>query len=145
MIETMHIVSGGCHCGNIFVELELSRELGTYEPRACDCDFCIKHCAAYVSDPQGTLTIRIKDESQSGKYHQGSGAADLLLCRSCGVLIGALYRSDGRLYASVNVKSLESRASFGAEQTVSPKKLSEGEKVQRWRNIWFADVNIRTA
>jgi hypothetical protein len=140
----MHIVSGGCHCGNIFVELVLSRELGTFEPRACDCDFCTKHCAAYVSDPQGSLTIRIKDESQSGKYHQGSGAADLLLCRNCGVLIGAMYRSDERLYASVNAKILEGKASFGAEQTVSPQKLSEGEKVTRWQKIWFADVTVRT-
>jgi hypothetical protein len=138
----MHRVSGGCHCGNILIDLELARTPREYNPRACDCDFCRKHCAAYVSDPQGSLFIRIKDERDSGKYRQGSGRAECLLCRNCGVLVGALYRSDGRLHGAVNVKAIAVRTSFGAEQPVSPKKLSESEKVKRWREIWFSNVNV---
>ena len=138
----MHKVSGACHCGNIRVELQLARAPDSYRPRACDCDFCCKHGAAYVSDPQGALLIRIRDAQHAGYYHQGSGLAELLLCSNCGVLVGALYREGGRLYGVVNVKAIERRAAFGKEQTVSPGLLSAGEKVKRWHDIWFADVSV---
>jgi hypothetical protein len=140
--KLMHKLNGGCHCGNILVEMELAHAPGAYSPRACDCDFCRKHGASYVSDAQGSLRIRIKDERDSGKYHQGSGLADCLLCRNCGVLVGAFYQSDGRLYAAVNVKVVADRADFAAEQPVSPKKLSDSEKVERWQHIWFSNVSV---
>src|ERR1700692_2772561 len=34
--SNMHMVSGGCHCGNILVDLELASAPGAYSPRACD-------------------------------------------------------------------------------------------------------------
>jgi hypothetical protein len=141
----MHKLSGGCHCGNIQVELELSGTPDTFHPRACDCDFCRKHSATYVSDAQGSLVIRLKHEADSGRYHQGSGLAECLLCRNCGVLIGALYQSDTLLYATVNVKAVDAGVTFGAEQPVSPKQLSQSEKVKRWRDLWFSNVLIDSA
>ena len=72
----MVTVSGGCHCGNIGVELQLTRAPDSYSPRACGCDFCRKHGAAYVSDPDGALHMRIADPAQAGRYRQGSGQAD---------------------------------------------------------------------
>ncbi len=102
----------------------------------------MQHGAAYVSDAQGSLLIRIKDERDTGKYRQGSGQAEFLLCRNCGVLVGVLYRNDGRLYAAVNTKVVDARASFGAEQSVSPKKLSGSEKAERWQDIWFPNVSV---
>ena len=140
--NVMHKATGGCHCGNILVELELARTPSAYNPRACDCDFCRKHCAAYVSDAQGSLLIRIKDERADGRYRQGSGQAECLVCRNCGVLVGVLFRSEGRTYGAVNVKVVDVRTNFGAELPVSPKKLSESEKVKRWQGIWFSNVNI---
>jgi hypothetical protein len=139
----MHRLGGGCHCGNIRVELELTRSAGTYNPRACDCDFCRKHRAAYVSDPQGSLLIQIRDERDCGRYAQGSGQAELLVCRHCGVLIAPLYREAGRVYAAVNVNVLEGVA-FGAQQTASPKALAAADKVKRWKDLWFSNVTLRT-
>jgi len=141
----MFTVSGGCHCGNILVDLELARAPDTYNPRACDCDFCRQHNAAYVSDPRGSLTIQIKDEHRSGRYRQGSGQAEFLFCGNCGVLVGVLYRNNGQLYAAVNAKAVEGGKSFGAEQPVSPKTLSAREKARRWQDIWFSNVSIMTA
>jgi hypothetical protein len=138
----MHRFGGGCYCGNIHLEVTLPREPSAYRPRACDCDFCQKHGAAYVSDPQGSLVIRTQDERETARYRQGSGLAELLLCRTCGVLVGALYSGEGRLCASVNFKALDCRADFGAEQAVSPKKLAADEKIKRWQDLWFADVKI---
>lgn len=138
----MHKVNGGCHCGNIVAELGLPHAPDTYNPRACDCDFCRKHCASYVSDPKGSLLIRIKDEQNAGRYRQGSGTAELLFCRNCGVLVSVLYRNEGQLFGAVNSKAVEGPSPFGAEQTVSPKTLSPDRKVKRWQDIWFADVRV---
>jgi hypothetical protein len=138
----MHSVSGGCHCGNIQLDLQLANALGSYEPRACDCTFCRKHGAAYISDAQGALRVRINDHRQSGTYRQGSELAEMLLCTHCGVLVGALYRTEGRIYATVNVRAIEGAERFGVEQPVSPKKLSGDAKIARWKDLWFSRVEL---
>jgi hypothetical protein len=138
----MHSMSGGCYCGNVLLNLQLSKEPGSYQPRACDCGFCSKHGAAYISDAQGSLRIRIKDQGRSGTYRQGSELAEILLCTHCGVVVGALYRAEGRIYATVNVRAIEGAESFGAQQAVSPKKLSPEAKISRWKDLWFSSVEL---
>jgi hypothetical protein len=139
-MEVMHEASGGCYCGNIRVTAAFTHELPAYRPRACDCDFCRKHGAAYVSDPQGSLRIRIRHEAEVSRFRQGSNSAEMLVCRTCGVMVGALYRESNRLFGALNAKVLNSLPSFGSELTVSPKLLSADEKAGRWRDIWFPDV-----
>jgi hypothetical protein len=138
----MQKLSGGCHCRNILVKLQLARAAGAYRPRACDCDFCSKHGAAYVSDPHGSLIIQFKDERSVGRYRQGNALADLLLCRKCGVLIGALYDSGAGLYGAVNARVIDAGTKFGAQQTVSPQTLDAAAKAQRWQELWFPNVRI---
>jgi hypothetical protein len=140
--QVMHTASGGCHCGNILVAIEFAHAPSTYNPRTCDCDFCRKHGAAYLSDAQGSLVIRTKNARESGKYRQGSGKADFLLCRNCGVLVAVFYRSNARLYAAVNATIVDDREKFGIAQPVSPKRLSAAEKAQRWQDIWFSNVSM---
>jgi hypothetical protein len=140
--QVTHTVSGGCHCGNIRVELDLPRDPGAYAPRACDCSYCRKHGAAWVSDPQGALRLWVGDERCAGTYRQGSGVAELLLCRNCGVAVGALYRAEGRLYGVLNARVIDGGTSFGAEQPVSPQTLSAEDKTKRWQEIWCANVSI---
>jgi hypothetical protein len=86
------------------------------------------------------LRIQIGNEFEVNRFRQGSNTAEMLLCRTCGVLVGALYREAHRLFGTLNVKALESRPSFGPEQGVSPKLLSPDQKVRRWRELWFPDV-----
>jgi len=138
----MHALAGTCHCGSILLNLQLAHEPGHCQPRACDCAFCSKHGAAYVSDPQGSLRIRINDPRKSGTYRQGNELAEMLLCTHCGVLMGALYRAEGRVYATVNVRVIEGADSFGADQSVSPKQLSGDEKISRWKTLWFSSVEL---
>ena len=138
----MHRLSGRCHCGSIRVELELTRSPESYQPRACDCEFCRKHAAAWISDPEGSLRIRIADGARAATYRQGSGLAELIFCGNCGILVCALHRGDGSLHAAVNARVFAGGAGFGSEQTVSPKTLSDGEKLERWQQIWFSNVRI---
>jgi hypothetical protein len=131
------LVTGGCHCGNLRVRLELARAATAYSPRACDCEFCRKHGVAWVSDPDGALRIQIIDDRELARYRQGSGSAEMLLCRVCGVVVAATYHSR---HAAVNARVLD--AAFAADQVVSPRLLSPDDKTQRWQALWFADVTF---
>lgn len=143
MSVTSQKYAGSCHCGNIALEMEITGEPRLVNPRSCDCDFCCKHAASYVSDPHGKLVIEVKDKANLGKYRQGSGTADFLVCKICGVLVGVCYQEHGQMYAAVNSKVVENCSDFGAAITVSPKKLNDKEKIQRWNKIWFSDVSIK--
>jgi hypothetical protein len=134
-------IQGSCHCGNIRAEIRLTREPASYSPRACDCGFCLKHAASYLSDPKGAARISARDPAQVGRYRQGSKTAEFLFCKVCGVLAGVTYRSQGRTFAAINSRLVEG-SPFGAETAVSPQKLSAGEKQQRWEEVWFPDVSI---
>jgi hypothetical protein len=147
-------LEGGCHCGNLRITAHLTREPGNYVPRACDCDFCRKHGAAYVSDPQGWVSIRVAAEADCSRYRQGSGSAEFLVCRRCGVLVAVLHghgpgtsrQTDDDighgLHATLNVRALSVPTAFAPEQTVSPKRLAAADKVRRWQEVWFADVRL---
>lgn len=140
----MYKVKGGCHCGNIRLDLDLSRASETYSPRACDCDFCRKHGASYISDPDGSVHIRVKGTQCLGKYRQGSGIADFLLCKRCGVVVGAIYEIDGQVFAAINSQVIEGGTTFGEVKSASPKTLTPTEKVNRWKANWFPNVTLIT-
>ncbi|MDE2345614.1 MAG: aldehyde-activating protein, partial [Gammaproteobacteria bacterium] len=117
----------------------------SYAPRACDCDFCRRHNAAYVSDPQGSVAVWIQDAGLRGSYRQGSSQAEFLSCRRCGVLIGAFYADGGRLYAAINAHCVRGAKNFTAQQSISLRLLTADEKTARWRGSWFSHVNVLTA
>ena len=140
----MFTVLGGCDCGNLSVELELPKPPESYRPRACDCSFCRKHAAAYVSDPNGSLRIKVREAELLGRYRQGSGTAECLLCGRCGVLIAVSYQEGGLRYAAVNVQVLGDGTTFGTPTVISPKALGVDERVQRWKQLWFSKFRLET-
>lgn len=138
----MHRLEGGCHCGNIRVAVEIQKEPTDYCPRECDCEFCRKHGASYISDPLGSLRIAVEKSQFLGRYRQGSGIADCLFCARCGVLVGVTYQENGHLYGTVNSAALVSDGGFGETKSVSPKLLAASEKVGRWKELWFSNVTL---
>ena len=139
----MHQVSGGCYCGNILMDLELTAAPETYHPRACDCDYCRKHGSAYLSDPNGSMVLRIGNAKDRGAYRQGSGQAEFVLCRNCGVLVAVLHRSEQRLYATANARAIDPSVTLASDKGVSPKTLAPEAKAKRWQDVWFSNVEIR--
>jgi len=137
-----HSLRGGCHCGAIRVELELPRAPATYTPRACDCSFCRKHGAAYVSDPAGRLHIAVRDAAALGRYRQGNALAEFLFCKTCGLLVAVAYADDACLYATVNSRVIEGDPGFPEATPVSPQTLGANDKVARWKAVWFGDVTL---
>jgi hypothetical protein len=101
-----HSFTGGCHCGNLAYIFEASASLETLGLRLDMCGFCRSHGARNTSDPNGTMRIHVRDASKLSRYRFGQKTADFLVCRDCGVYIGALLEDDGKAWFTVNVNSL---------------------------------------
>lgn len=134
MSGSMH--TGGCHCGALRWRFDSGLGLAGFAPRACDCDFCRRHGAAWVSDAGGELCIEA-DGARLQRYRQGSGQAEFLLCRECGVLVAVVARDGGgRLLGAMNRAAFDARDAFGAETLVSPQRLDPATKLERWTRLW---------
>lgn len=105
---------GGCHCGNLRVWLRLTQPPGAVRLRACQCSFCRAHNTRTTSDPNGSVEIAGGDGSLVERYRFGSGTADFLICKRCGVYVGAVCDTSGGMCAVINVNCLDDRAAFTA-------------------------------
>ncbi|MES9828365.1 MAG: hypothetical protein ABW201_08885 [Candidatus Thiodiazotropha sp.] len=142
--KAMREIHGGCHCGNITYEIELPNALETYNPRECDCKLCTTHGASYVSDKNGTLNIKIKNNEYVSKYRQGSRIADFIVCKKCGVMTGVCYEEGGVIYGSVNIRATREYGEFGKGQVAHLTELSDKERIARWKDLWFSNIKIES-
>lgn len=106
-----HRFEGGCHCDNLSYVFEASVPLEALGLRADQCSFCRAHAARNTSDPNGTIRIAVREGAKLSRYRFGLRTADFLLCRECGVYIGALMEYGGRMWFTVNVNSFRHRLS----------------------------------
>lgn len=136
-------IESRCYCGKITLKIKLSLPPETYSPRACDCSFCTRHGASYVSDPEGSLRIFYQTEKDLKLYRQDKSdkLAQMVMCSHCGVLMGVIYNESDKIWGAINSRATDH--SFGDMVIVSPKKLSGPEKIQRWKQVWFKDVELR--
>jgi len=139
----MNQIYGGCHCGNIYFVAKLHSGLATHHLRACDCQFCTTHGAAYLSDEKGSLSIIIQNEGNISRYKQGSGICDFLVCRNCGVLTNVLFRDGHDVYGAINARSVSNYMALSESEAVHLIDLSDEERIQRWKRIWFPNVTIQ--
>lgn len=101
--------AGGCHCGNLTVRFESDRAPSELGVRTDSCSFCKKHLVRSTSDPAGALHFGAADPSLVERYRFGTRTADFLVCRRCGVYVGACM--DDAL-GVVNVNVLDGRDEF---------------------------------
>ncbi|WP_233511035.1 GFA family protein [Dyella psychrodurans] len=126
------------------IEFTTSKSTSEFQPRACDCSFCRKHGAAYISDPKGKLSIIQRNAGALHEYRQGSNTARFLLCKDCGVLVGVALDHESGTYAAVNAGCLDDVTELGESLSASPQRLSPEEKVSRWLALWVPDVVFTT-
>jgi hypothetical protein len=98
--------TGSCHCGDIGFTFRTAIELPDWSIRACQCSFCRAHDAQSTSDPAGQISFIASRLESLQKYRFGLRTADFLLCRECGVYIGAVIASAGNAFGIVNVRAL---------------------------------------
>lgn len=152
-------VKGGCYCGNIKLNVGLTRDPSTYAPRLCDCTFCKKHAAGFLSDPQGTLHINVMDEAKLTRFKQEKdGNAEFLVCKDCGVLTSVVFQTlsseatttegvSGTVIGAINSRSIDDFETMFPlpPVSVSPRLLSASEKIDRWSANWFGNVTFESA
>ncbi len=105
-------ITGRCHCGNVSFVLNTDKPPEALAVRACGCDFCRAHGALSTSDPEGPVRFAIRDPARVNRYRFGLETADFLVCRDCGVYLGALMEDGGEAFAIVNVNACEDRDRF---------------------------------
>ena len=105
--------------------------------RACGCGFCRAHGALTTSDPRGRLSFQVEELEALQRYRFGLRTADFLLCRNCGVYLGAQIDTAAGAFGIVNVLALQptpadlpqpASADYGAEDV--PERIAR--RTRRW-------------
>jgi hypothetical protein len=137
----MPVYEGGCHCKNLRIAFTTDLTPDQMQPRSCQCSFCIKHATGAISDPNGSLTITMQNPDDVSRYHIGIGISDFVICRNCGVYIGAYMPDDDGAYANVMAHILDDHARFTLPSVpVVRTSESESEKRARRRAAWTPAV-----
>jgi hypothetical protein len=135
------LIHGSCHCGNISFTL-------TWEPaplelpaRACSCSFCSKHGGIWTSNPNGSLSVNVKEPALVAKYAFGTRTAEFHVCSRCGIVPLVTSEVDNHLYAVVSVNAFDgvdpsllrsAVANFDGE--------SEAVRLARRKHNWIPSV-----
>lgn len=135
--------SGSCHCGAIGFGYHTAIEPREWSVRACQCSFCRAHDALSTSDPAGQLAFTAAKPGLLQKYRFGLKTADFLLCRECGVYIGAVIETPRGAYGIVNLHALRDRpAGLAATAPISYDGEDEGSRVSRREDRWTPVTGI---
>lgn len=105
-LKRMPSYAGSCHCGAIGFDYRTDVMPSSWSIRACQCDFCRAHDALSTSDPAGELRFLARNADELQRYRFAMQTADFLICRNCGVYIGAVIETATGGYGIVNTHAL---------------------------------------
>lgn len=129
--------TGRCHCGAIGFSYETRLPPREWSVRACQCAFCRAHGSLTTSDPAGSLAFHANDPEQLSAYRFALRITDFLVCRTCGVYIGAVTTVANSRYGIINVNALEPRpADLREPQPISYATENESERTGRREKRW---------
>src|ERR1700757_4082953 len=97
---------GSCHCGAVTFSFETTLPRSQWSVRACQCGFCRAHGARTTSDPAGRLTFHVGAAEALQRYQFGLKTADFLICRRCGVYVGAQIETAQGAFGIVNTLAM---------------------------------------
>lgn len=116
--------AGACHCGALEFSFETAVAPRHWPVQACQCAFCRGHGAATSADPKGTVRFNYAYPDRLRRYRFALRTADYLVCRECGMYLGAVMMTGVGAVATVNVHTLRER----------PRSLSPAQPVTGYRN-----------
>ena len=140
MSRSMTTLTGGCHCGNMKVAFETSRDPRDLPLRACQCSFCRRHGAVHTSDPEGRLVVDVGQPERLQRYRFALGITDFLICRTCGTYVAAVTELEGRSLGVLNVIVLDEREPFARPPTpmeFGPERVEDREarRAKAWMPV----------
>lgn len=125
---------GRCYCGALGYQYFTVLAPADWPVRACQCAFCRAHEAATTTDPLGRIAFVHRYESRLQRYRFALQPTDFLICRNCGVYIGAVMEDGGRQFATLNTRAI--RTLDGLLPTARPAEYGkESAEERRWRRI----------
>ena len=101
------LIHGSCHCGNVSFALTWEPEPLEIPARVCTCSFCSKHGGVWTSNPNGSLSVMVREFALVSKYTFGTRTAQFHICSRCGVVPVVTSKIDNQLYAVVSVNAFE--------------------------------------
>jgi hypothetical protein len=132
---------GGCHCGNLRLTLRLSQTPDQVRLRACGCSFCRANQTRTASDPDGAVEIWADNWDDVSEYRFGTATADFVVCRRCGIYLGAKCETPEGTRMVVNTNCLEDRAAFtGAPAPTDHDGESLESRIARRATNWTPTV-----
>jgi hypothetical protein len=137
----MNALKGSCHCGNVEFTLHTEKDEHTLVPRRCGCSMCRRHGATWISDPDGRLELRCRDEAGVGVYMFAHRTSRWILCARCGVLMAVVSRIDGRLRAVVRTQPMVDHV-FKGEVPMDFDGESVDERLARRSRTWIGSVTL---
>jgi len=132
----MALYNGKCHCGALGFRFETELPPLHWELRACQCSFCRAHGASCTSDPMGQVRFLCHNREYLQRYRFGLNTAEFLLCRNCGVYVGAVAAMPAGSFASLNVNVLAPRPELRPALAVDYSGESREERLDRRRKRW---------
>lgn len=97
---------GSCHCGAIEYIYRTAINPEKWNVRACQCSFCRAHAGLSTSDPEGSVEFKERVRGALHHYRFGQLTADFLICRKCGVYLGAAITTPKGRYGVININAL---------------------------------------
>ena len=135
---------GSCHCGAIGYRFRTDLTPEKWSIRACQCRFCRAHDALSASDPSGSVVFSVADRRLLNRYRFGLRTADFLLCRECGVYVGALIETENGQFGIINTHTLlQSPESLATTEPMTYDAEDVTGRVSRREERWTpAELNL---
>jgi hypothetical protein len=102
-------IEGACHCGAIGYAYRTQLPPSAWSVRACQCSFCRAHVTLTTSDPDGRLEFFEHAAGALNRYRFGQHITDSLICRNCGVYLGAVVATARGRFGIVNINAMSNR------------------------------------
>ncbi len=143
------IHTGQCHCGKLKASFDTQKSPAALGVRTCQCEFCRRHGAVNISDPDGETTFDAASDDLF-RYRFALRTADFLICRECGVYIAAVMGEGDDIRSTINVVGLqmteflalpEADMEYGAETTDDRIK----RRYTKWTPTRFTDARLATS
>ena len=136
-------LSGACHCRQIRYVLNWP-ENEPVPARRCGCSYCTRFSGIWTSNPDAKLSVRFAAGSPEQRYRFGTGTADFVFCRHCGVVVLALDDNSESIKAVVNINTLDPGQDINFKQSDSD---FDGEstqaRIQRRAVNWISSVEFQ--
>jgi len=128
---------GSCHCGATGFLYRCEEVAAQWSIRACQCSFCRAHDALSTSDPGASIEFLASDPERLQRYRFGLRTADFLLCRECGIYLGAVIETPKGRFGIINVHALtESPQDLAGVAPISYDEEDSTGRISRREERW---------